>query len=114
MQDKNTTTKPKTPKSFWLVASLFFIWGTLGALHFVDFLSTSVEKLVAQARLVRDNIIYLEVPDEKGRYYIEYYGGEGLKSTWGVIDYENRVNRMNPNPNSNPKNAIYTPFTLNV
>ena len=70
MENENTTPSVATPISFWVIASLILIWGLLGVIHFLDFMTTTVERLVSQGMTIEQAEFFLNAPS----YFVVLFG----------------------------------------
>lgn len=66
MQNQDKTKNVKAPKSFWISISLMVIWNLMGAIHFIDYMTTTVERLVSQGMTIEQAEFFLRGPSYIG------------------------------------------------
>ena len=62
IENKNTKVSTTTTKSFWIIAGLILIWNLMGTFHLIDYLTTSVEKMVSQGMTIEQAEFFLRGP----------------------------------------------------
>lgn len=61
--NKNMTANLTTPRSFWVIVSLFLIWNLLGVFHYLTSVNATVENLVAQGMTIAQAEVFYHTPN---------------------------------------------------